>query len=148
MMRFASISRCGWVLVLVALVAVGCRSKASKPAGTGTGSGAKQAFLDQKKQVPPRKEWTREVTSRSGGTFSFRIASQGPFAVTVVTDKGFKALQNGVGNGPAKEDILLTVDSKEPVLEKSLAVQPGSTWFIIENQTDKNVEIQLQCFAQ
>src|SRR5437016_1166319 len=54
-----------------------------QPTGTGT------PFLDQKKEVGPHLEWNREVTSRSGGTFNFRVTSQGPFSVTIITDKGY-----------------------------------------------------------
>src|SRR6516225_4052908 len=90
-------------VVLVVVLLGGCGSKSSNPMGGGGGPGAGQAFLDQKKEVPARKEWTREVTSRSGGTFTFRIASQGPFAVTVLTDKGYKALQSGNRKALAKE---------------------------------------------
>ena len=43
-------------------------------------------FLDAKKQVPSRREWNKEVGSRQGGAISFRVTSQGPFAVTVVTE--------------------------------------------------------------
>jgi hypothetical protein len=64
-----------------------------------------KAFLDQKKEVPPRKEWTRE-------------------------------------------DVLLTVDCKEPTFERSVTVPSGSSWFIIENQTDKSDEVHLQCFER
>ncbi|AWM41076.1 hypothetical protein [Gemmata obscuriglobus] len=120
-----------------------------KPSGTvadqkASVSETKKAFLDQKKEVPAKKEWTREITSRRGGTVTFRITAPGPFAASVVTDRGYKALQSGQkGN---KADLLLTVDSKEPVLEMSLTVPAGSSWFIIENQTDQAAEIRLECF--
>jgi hypothetical protein len=138
-------------LVVVAVLLSGCGSKPGSSTGDGKasgnqeGGGAAKAFLDQKKEVPPRKEWTREVTTRNGGPFTFRISSQGPFAVTVITDKGYKALQGK--QKVRKEDVLLTLDSKEPTLEGSVTVPAGSSWFIIENQTDKDAEIHLQCFA-
>jgi hypothetical protein len=106
-----------------------------------------QPFLDQQKDVPPRMEWTREVTSRNGGTITFLVTSPGPFGVTVISDKVYKTLRGGNRTALAKEDVLLTVDSKEPTLMESVTVPAGSTWFIIENQTDKNAEIRLQCFA-
>lgn len=134
-------------VVVVGILLSGCRSKPSNTTAVGGARGAGKAFLDQKKQVPPRKEWTREVTARSDGMFTFRVASQGPFAVIVITDKGYKALQNGNRIAPAKADVLLTIDSKEPTLEQSVTVPAGSSWFIIENQTDKSVEFHLQCFV-
>jgi uncharacterized protein YceK len=143
----ASVTTVHVAVIVVVILLSGCRSKRSNTTVSGGTREAGKSFLDQTKQVPPRKEWTREVTSRSGGTFTFRISSQGPFAVSVITDKGYKALQSGNQNGPAKADVLLTIDSKEPTLERSVTVSAGSSWFIIENQTDKNVEFHLQCFA-
>jgi hypothetical protein len=105
----------------------------------------RKAFIDQKKEIGPRLEWNREVNSKSGGTFSFRVTSDGPFAVTLITDKGYKAIK--MGKTLTKQDLLLTVDSKDPSFEGKATVAAGSSWFIIENQTDKNVTIHLQCFA-
>jgi hypothetical protein len=126
---------CGMVLL-----ASGCRTGTSQSAGSG------KPFLDEKKEVGPRLEWNREVTARSGGTISFRVTSQGPFAITVVTEKGYKALQGGDKKAFDKRDILLTVDSKEPSQEGKVTLPAGSSYFIIENQTDKKVELHLQCF--
>jgi hypothetical protein len=141
------------------MLLTGCAQKPSNTVGAknpsigagsakgGGGSGGAKAFLDQKKQIPPRKEWNREITSQRGGTIRFQIASQGPFGVTVVTDKGFKALQSGNENAETKQEILLLADSKKPTLERWVTVPAGSSWFIIENQTDKPVEMHLQCFG-
>jgi hypothetical protein len=111
-----------------------------QPAGAAT-------FLDEEKEVPPRLEWNREVGSRQGGTFPFRVTSQGPFALTVVTDRGYKALQKGDRQSFKKEDVLLTVDSKGPTLDGEVTIPPGSSYFIIENHADKAVRLHLQCFV-
>jgi hypothetical protein len=124
---------------LVASLCCGC--------GSGSTPGGGKAFLDQKKQIGPRLEWNREVTSKSGGTISFRVTSQGPFGVTVVTDKGYKAVQGSNRKALNKEDVLLTADSKESTYEGNVTLPPGSSWFIIENQSAKNAELHLQCFA-
>jgi hypothetical protein len=133
LMRLAII--CGMILLVG-----GCRKGTNQSAGSG------KAFLDEKKEVGPRLEWNREVTARSGGMISFRVTSQGPFAVTVVTEKGYKALQGGDKNAFDKRDVLLTVDSKEPSHEGKVTLPAGSSYFIIENQTDKKMELHLQCF--
>jgi hypothetical protein len=124
----------GWLLVLIC---VGC--------GSGTSAGNK-AFMDEKKEIPPHLEWNREVVSRSGGAIKFRVTSQGPFAVTVVTDKGYKAMMAKNKGGFTKTDILLTVDSKENTYEGKVTIPAGSSYFIIENQSDKKVEFHLECF--
>jgi hypothetical protein len=101
-------------------------------------------FLDAKKQVPSRREWNRDVISRQGGTISFRLTSQGPFSVLVLTDRGRKAL---LGGGQLlKEDGLFNIDAPGPVFEGKVTVPPGPSWFIIENQASQAVEMHLECF--
>jgi hypothetical protein len=129
-------------------VAVGVLVALSGGCGSGSGtSGGGKAFLDQKKEIGPRLEWNREITSKSGGTFTYRVTSQGPFAVTLINEKAYKALMGGNRKAFNKEDVLLTIDCKESTFEGKATIPAGSSWFIIENQTDKNVEMHLQCFA-
>jgi hypothetical protein len=113
--------------------------------GPGAGPGA---FLDQTKTIPSRLEWNREVTARRGGTITFRVTSQGPFAVTVVTDQGYKAMKAGNRAAFNKQDVLLTVDAPGPTLERSVTLPPGSSWFIIENRSNQTAQIRLECFAK
>jgi hypothetical protein len=141
-------------LCTVVLLCTGCGSGTNKtPQGGTPGAGASAAaapgagkpFLDERKEVGPRLEWNREVTSRKGGTIAFRVDSQGPFAVSLVTDKGYKALQGGDKKSFKKDYVLLTVDSKGPSYEGKATIPTGSSYFIIENQTGKKVEFHLQC---
>jgi hypothetical protein len=107
---------------LLVLLGVGCTKKDNAPP-----PGAGAPFLDEKKEVPPHLEWNREVTSRSGGTISFRVSSQGPFAVTVVNAKGLQALKSGDKKAFDKSDLLLTADSKGPTYEGKATLPPGSS---------------------
>jgi hypothetical protein len=102
-------------------------------------------FLDQKKAVPPRREWTREVTSRNGGAIAFRVESQGPFAITIVTDRAIKAMQSGDRKPIDRSEILLTADANGPSHEGKVTLPVGSSWFILENRSEKPVEFHLQC---
>jgi hypothetical protein len=121
------------------LLCCGCGSGADRPAGAG------RAFLDEKKEVPPRLEWNREVTSRAGGTMSFRVTSEGPFSVTVVTARAYNALKAG-NKAFDKADILLTLNVKGATHEGQVTIPAGSSYFIIENHTDRKVQMHLQCF--
>jgi hypothetical protein len=103
-------------------------------------------FLDEKKTVPSGLEWNREITSPKGGLMTFRVTSQGPFAITVVTEKGYKAVVGGGKKGFTKKDLLLAVDSKNLTYQGQVKLPPGSSYFIIENQANKPVEFHLQCF--
>jgi hypothetical protein len=132
---------------ILGLLCGGCSSGTNKSSGGGEASGSGKAFMDVKRQIPPRLEWNRDLFSRSGGTLTFRVTSQGPFAVTIVTDKAYQAMQRGDRKAFSKEDVLLTIDSKEPSFDGKVTVPAGRSWFIIENQTEKKVEMHLQCFA-
>ena len=131
---------CTRAILAILLVCCGCR-KGTNPAGS---SG--KAFLDEKKQVPARVEWNREVVARKGGTIAFRVSSQGPFAVTVVTANAYQAMKAGNRKGFQKSDVLLTLDVKENSYDGKVTLPPGSCYFIIENQTDKSVDMHLECF--
>jgi hypothetical protein len=129
----------------------GCRQDAqdTKPRDTSEEKAdvpAGKPFLDKKKRIPAGLEWNTNVTSKNGGKFTFRVESQGPFAVTVVTEAGYQAVKNKDKN-VKKSDILFTVDSKENTYEGKVTVPPGTSWFIIENQANKEVEFRLQCLA-
>ena len=108
---------------------------------------AGKPFLDEKKQIAPRKEWNREVTSRTGGKITFRVTSEGPFAVTVVTGNGYKAMKSGDKQAFNKTDVRLTHDSPTPSHEAQVIRPAGSSYFIIENQATKPATIHIECFA-
>ncbi len=151
-----------WFLVLLC---TGCEEEsrqpatASKPAsspkrevGTVTTPSASEphspvrAFLDQKKEVNPGVEWNREVSSRNGGTITFRVDSQGPFAVTIVTGQAYKSILARDQKPLTRSDVLLTADSQGPTYEGKVTVTAGSSYFIIANRANKPVEFHLQCY--
>lgn len=107
---------------------------------------ARKPFLDKKMPVPAGLEWSTNIVSKKGGPFTFRLESQGPFAVTLVTEAGFQAMKNNDQKNFKKSDVLLTVDSKTNSYENKVSAPPGVSWFIIENHAGKNVEFHLQCF--
>lgn len=108
--------------------------------------GASKPFLDEKKALLPQLEWNREIVSRNGGSVAFRVSSQEPIGVTLITERGYKAVMANDRKAFRNEDLILTVDSKNGLYEGNETVPPGSSWFIIQNQSDKDVEIHLQCF--
>ena len=130
----------------VVVFCVGCRQEAQDTKGKNPNP-VRTAFLDKKKQIPAGLEWNTDVTSKAGGEFSFRVTSQGPFAVTIVNEAGYRAMKKNDQKNFKKSDVLLTVDSKENTYEGKVRVPPGASWFIIENQAKKEVEVHLQCFA-
>jgi hypothetical protein len=106
---------------------------------------ADKPFLDEMKELRPRQEWNQEIVLRNGGPISFRITSDGRFAVTLITKQGYDALISGNKRKINKADILLTVDSKGKSYEGNVTVPAGSSYFIIENQTHMVVRISLVC---
>jgi hypothetical protein len=106
---------------------------------------AQEPFLKQSKQVPPHLEWNREIVAKQSGSIRFRVSSAERFGVTLITDQAFKDLRSGVKKRLGK-DLLLTLDSRQPSLERTIILKPGSYHFILENQSDKKVEMKLECF--
>lgn len=105
------------------------------------------AFLDQKREVDPELEWNREIVSSTGGTFLYRVSAQGPIAITIITDKGYKALMSGDREAFDRKDVIITMDVDEPPHMGRATVPSGSSWFIIKNRSDRRLEIHLQCFG-
>jgi hypothetical protein len=132
----------------------GCKSKTSDSANASAPSkdektpAGDKAFLDQKKEIGPHLEWNREIISRRGGTITFRVTSQGPFGVMVVTAQAWKAMQSGNDKAISKTDVLLSLDSKGPTHEGKVTLPAGSFYFILENQSNNKVEFHLECFPQ
>lgn len=108
-------------------------------------SSGPEPFLKQSKTVPARREWSREIVSKKGGIIRFRVFSPERFGVTLVTGKAYKELAGGVKRKLTKEEIVLTQDSHDPLFEKTVKLAKGGYYFILENQSDKTVEIQLEC---
>jgi hypothetical protein len=138
----------GVLLGLVCSAVAGTGAAGIAPAGqTPAAEPKKEAkpFLDEKKAVGPGQEWLREVVSRQGGRVAFRVQAPGPFSVFVVTDRGYKAIQ---AKGPIqKQDVLTMIDSQESVVEGSVRLPPGSSWWIVENRGPRAGEFRLQCYA-
>jgi hypothetical protein len=101
--------------------------------------------VDEAMRIPPRKEWLREIVARSPGTFEFRMTSQGPFSIIVMSDAGYQVLKSK--KGTLKDKISLVVESAEPTYEGKVSVPAGKSWFLIENKTDTPVTFRLECFA-
>ena len=126
---------------VIVLLAGGCGGGSPQPAAT------RKPFLDEKFEVPPSLEWSKEVTAKKGGAaITYRITSQGPLALTIVTEKGYKALTGSDKNAFDKADFLHKDDSTGSSLEGSITLPPGSSYFIIQNRSDQKVEIRLECF--
>jgi hypothetical protein len=112
------------------------------PAGV---AGPVAKLYDEEKDVPAEQFWAHEVTSRRGGTISFRVTCPGPFVVTVLTSQGIAKRKRR--QRFQKEDVLLTQESKGPTLEGAVTLGPGSSWFVIENHTKQPTKIRLECFG-
>jgi hypothetical protein len=123
----------------------GCTTGQNKPAGQ------RKAFMDEKKQIPAGLEWNRDFFAKKEGTVNFRVTTtEGPFAITCVTDNAWQALQANDMKRIKKEDGLHKVDSKgaETTLEGTVKVPAGRAWIIVENRNTKPVEIHIQLFSQ
>jgi hypothetical protein len=84
--------------------------------------------------------------SRNGATITFRVESQGPFGVTVVTEAAQKAMLAGDQKSIKRSDVMLLADSEGPTYEGKVTIPAGTSVFILENRSTKPVEFHLQCF--
>lgn len=75
----------------------------------------------------------------------YRVDTPGAYALSIITDKGYKAMQSGNRAAFSKSDVLLTIDKMGPY-EATISLEPGSSWFMIMNATDKPVDIHLSCW--
>jgi hypothetical protein len=107
-----------------------------------------RAIVDAQYNIHVGEQWAREIKSATGGTISFRITSQGPFSVTVVTEKAYKAIVARQKGGYKKTDLLLIADSSAPEYQDYVTLPAGSNYFIIRNNTNKLVHVHLEAFPQ
>ena len=91
-------------------------------------------------------EWNREVSSRNGGTISFRVDSQGPFAVTIVTGQAYKSILARDQKPLTRSDVLLTADSQGPTYEGKVTVTAALPTSSLRTCANKPVEFHLQCY--
>ncbi len=115
-------------------------------AGVPKGAISAKPFLEGTKTVPARREWNRDFGSKKGGVVVFRVSSPAPVAITIITDRGYKVLTSGNPAAMSKADVLLSVDGTPPSYEGRVTVPPGMSWFIIENRSDAEAQIRLECF--
>lgn len=106
-----------------------------------------KSFLDQTKEVIPQQEWNREIVTKGGGKFTFKIESEGPVSVIFISGKGYQALLARNADAIERSDLILNVPSTTSPYEKTVTAPPGSSWFIIENLSDKTVKMRLRCYV-
>ncbi len=103
-------------------------------------------LLDKTKRLPPRIEWHSDIAPKTGGEVTFRVSCAAPVGITVVTDKGHMAIKGKEQFD--RSDMLLIVDAKPPSYEGRVVVPAGTSWFIIENQSEAVASIRLECFGK
>ncbi len=120
-------------------------SSSAAPVATNSRSQTR-AFIDEKHEVPPGMEWNREAIARGPGTISYRVESQGPFSVTILTGAAFKSLMAKDMKAINRADVLFTADFPGPTYEGKVTLPAGSTYFMLKNGSSKPVQFHLQCF--
>jgi hypothetical protein len=106
------------------------------------------AMLDAQYNLHVGEQWGKEIKSATGGTISFRVTSQGPFSVTVVNEKAFKAFMAKQKGGYKKNDLFLVADSSAPEYRDYVTLPAGTSYFIIRNNANKFVRVRLECYPQ
>ena len=108
---------------------------------------APQVLVDQTENTAAGIPWAKDIVLGRPATIGFHLTSQGRFAVTVVTDKAYQALQRSDEKALAKRDFLFMRESQGLEMDGRLAVPAGTSWFFIENRSDAPVDFHLKCYA-
>jgi hypothetical protein len=103
-------------------------------------------FLDQTKEVSPQLEWNREIVTRRGGKVTFMIESQGPVSIIVLSGKGYQALLVKDMDAIERSDLILNLPSVPTPYKRTVTAPPGSSYFIIQNLSDKTAKMRLRCY--
>ncbi len=105
-----------------------------------------RVIVDQTENTAAGIGWNKDVVLTRPGTIEFHVTLQGRFAVTVVTDKAYQALQRSDERALTKGDVLFMRESQGLQMAGKLALPAGTSWFIIENRSDTPVDFHLKCF--
>jgi len=119
---------------------------AAEPAKGTSAAPPDLAFLDQKKAVPAKLEWNREITLRKSAPIRFRVTSTARFSVLIVTDKGYQAVQKNRPDQMTKQDMFYDADPRTEPLEETIMMPAGSSWIMIKNESKAESEVHLECF--
>jgi hypothetical protein len=104
-------------------------------------------FLDQTKAVKGGLEWNREIVAKNAGSMAIKITIKegGKFSVLLITDEDYQVI---IGKKAESENfkpkLIINVDASNS-FEKTLSLEKGTYWFIIENQEEAEKNINLKC---
>lgn len=105
-------------------------------------------ILDQRKQVPAKVEWTRELFVQTGCPLRCVVRSGGALSVTLLAERAYLALQADRRDDLHREDVLVSAEQKDGHFDRDVATTlPGSYWFVIGNLSDSDQQISIQCTA-
>ena len=103
------------------------------------------AFLKQSKEIPPSREWNREIVCLNDTNVRVLVEGSGALGVTIVSDAARKAILAGDRAALKKIGIHLTEDV-DSIFDKTLKLSKGSHWVIIKNQNRESTEVKLSCY--
>ena len=102
-----------------------------------------KAAIDETKTVPAGAEWNRQIIAKNEGVMTYGVETPAKFSLTLITDKGFKAVQARKEAGIAKSDVLFTKDFDPPSHILRSSVPAGSYWLMIRNNSDTAQQVRL-----
>ena len=109
--------------------------------------GDPRVIVEQTENTAAGIGWNKDIVLSRPGTVGFHVTSQGRFAVTIVTDKAYQALQRSDEKALAKQDVLYMRESEGYEMNGKVALPAGTWWFIIENRSEAAVDFHLKCFS-
>jgi pimeloyl-ACP methyl ester carboxylesterase len=117
------------------------------PRSTRDQRGPTRAIVDQTENTAAGIGWNKDIVLDRPGTIGFHVTSQGRFAVTILTDKAYQALQRSDEKGLSKQDVVFMRDSQGNEMSGKVSLPAGTWWINIENRSDAPVDFHLKCYS-
>jgi pimeloyl-ACP methyl ester carboxylesterase len=111
------------------------------------GPRAPRVIVDQTQNTAAGIPWSKDIVLDHATEVGFQVISQGRFAVTIVSDKGYHALEQADEKAMSKQDVVYRSDSQGKEMKGKVSLPAGTWWFMIENRSEDAVDFQLKCFA-
>lgn len=106
-------------------------------------------FLNEKRLVPARAEWNREIVVAVNSRVAVAIASSDAKGLIVIKTEAHEAmLAKRFEDVDKQRDVIVVADSREPQLRRVFTVSPGSYTIMVENRSNEAREMYLRCYQQ
>jgi hypothetical protein len=104
--------------------------------------------LDDLVTVGPKQMWCRGIEARHAGKILYAVDSHGPFTIMLVNERGYRAVVATKDyRAIRRSDVIQMKSVSAASCHSSAMISPGSTVFLIWNDTGQTNQIRFRCWA-